>query len=168
MHRLLTGPLTLERVTIPIVGLSPDHQGLRLVQLSDFHWDGLRLSPWLLRRAIAQSNAMTPDLVMLTGDFVTKEPTPIHELARHLATLESRYGVYAVLGNHDNFSLKERLTIIEGLQQAGIQVLWNQIAYPLGPGLAVVGLADLWSREFAPALAIRVLGPPMPASGAVS
>jgi len=162
MHRLLTGPLTLERVVIPITGLSSAHQGLRLVQLSDFHWDGLRLSPWLLHQAIDQSNAIDPDLVVLTGDFVTWEPTPIDELAAQLVRLTSRYGIYAVLGNHDNLSLAGRQRVQQGLQQVGIQVLWNQVAYPLGPDLPLVGLADLWSRDFAPAPLFEALAAHLP------
>ena len=43
--KFLTGPLTTERVVVPIRQLPEHLQGLRLVQLSDFHFDGKRLSP---------------------------------------------------------------------------------------------------------------------------
>jgi len=41
---------------------------------SDFHYDGLRLSEEMLEQAIAASNQAEPDLVVLTGDYVTDNP----------------------------------------------------------------------------------------------
>jgi hypothetical protein len=150
MHKLLTGALKVERLPIAIAGLPPALQGVRLVQMSDLHFDGLRLSDQLLREAIDASNATHPDLVVLTGDYITDDPSPIHKLATRLRRLQSRCGVYAILGNHDVYFPGAKAEVTEALNHAGIQVLWNQIAYPLGAGLPVVGLADLWSREYAP------------------
>lgn len=147
MHSLLTGPLTVERVTVAIRDLAPHLQGTTLVQLSDFHFDGLRLSADLLQQAITTCNEIAADLVVLTGDFVTDNPSPIHELARALDALRSRKGVYAVLGNHDNLTLKGRNTITAALGKAGVTVLWNEIAYPFAEAFPVVGLADLWSKD---------------------
>ncbi|MEO1300324.1 MAG: metallophosphoesterase, partial [Cyanobacteria bacterium J06636_16] len=104
----------------------------------------------LLQAAITQSNAIFPDLVLLTGDFVTDDPEPIYELAKFLKRLESRHGTYAVLGNHDNITTSGRLNIIDALYKVDITVLWNEIAYPLGGALPLVGLADLWSGECRP------------------
>ncbi len=151
MHRLLTGPLTIERIQVPIADLPIALKGTRLTQLSDFHFDGLRLSEKLLAQAITASNAAQPDLVTLTGDFVTDEPDAIYNLVPWLQKLESRYGIYAVLGNHDNRYRRSRSIVTRALNDNGIQVLWNQIAYPLGPNFALVGLADFWSSEFDPA-----------------
>lgn len=148
MYPWLTGGLTVERVTVPITDLPAELVGITLVQLSDFHFDGLRLSPRLLAAAIAASNHLQPDLVMLTGDYVTKDPAPIHGLALYLKQLQSRYGVYGVLGNHDDITPQGRQEIQSALQGAGVKVLWNAITYPLGPGLPLVGLADLWSGPF--------------------
>jgi uncharacterized protein len=152
MHWLLTGPLTVERVGVSIAGLPEQWRGLKLVQLSDLHYDGVRLSEALLAQAIEASNQAEPDLVLLTGDLVTDNPAPIDELAKRLKRLQSRFGVYAILGNHDNRGLATRKAIIQGLQKADITVLWNQVAYPLGNDLALVGLADFWSKQFNPAL----------------
>jgi predicted MPP superfamily phosphohydrolase len=145
LYPLLTGPLTVEQITVSVVGLPLRLAGTRLVQLSDFHFDGLRLSPKLLQAAIAQCNALNPDLVVLTGDFVTQDARPIYPLAAALQQLQSRYGCYAVLGNHDDVTPSGRLMVIDGLNRAQVTVLWNEIAYPLGPDLPLVGLADLWS-----------------------
>ncbi|KAM3101206.1 metallophosphoesterase [Phormidesmis sp. 146-12] len=148
MHRILTGALKVDRLTIPITGLSPQLEGTTIVQLSDLHYDGIRLSDDLLAQAIDATNQAEPDLIVLTGDFVTDDPAPIHTLVRHLKHLESRAGIYAVLGNHDLYYRKGKATIVEALTSVGIQVLWNQVVYPLGEELAIVGLPDLWSPDF--------------------
>ncbi len=162
MHRLLTGPLTVERLQIAIAGLPANLKGTRLAQLSDFHFDGIRLSKELLEEAIATTNASQPDLILLTGDFITDIPTPIHELAERLGTLKSQHGIYAVLGNHDIRYRHSRLEVTNALQLNGIQVLWNEVTYPLGSQLALVGLADYWSTDFKPSTLLSQLDEAMP------
>jgi uncharacterized protein len=164
MHRIFTGPLRVERLTIPIVQLSDRLVGTTLVQLSDFHYDGRGLSDRLLWEAIAVSNKINPDLVLLTGDYVTHSPDSIYTLVSHLKHLQSRAGVYAVLGNHDiGYRQCYYYTeIIEAMAQGGIQVLWNQVVYPLGTDLALVGLADLRSGKFAPRATMGHLDPEIP------
>lgn len=71
MHWLLTGPLSVEKLTVAIADLPDELQGTKLVQLSDFHYDGLRLSEEMLAQAIAATNEAEPDLIVLTGDYVT-------------------------------------------------------------------------------------------------
>lgn len=151
MHRLLSGRLSVERLTFEMIGLPETLQGKTIVQLSDLHFDGLRLSEDLLAEAIAATNQIQPDLIVLTGDYVTDEPTPIHDLALWLQKLSSRSPTYAILGNHDIHFPGARAEVTAALTEVGIHVLWNQIAYPFGPDLPIVGLADFWSREFDPA-----------------
>lgn len=162
MHKLLSGELSIERLTIEITGLPRALHGTKLVQLSDLHFDGLRLSEKLLAEAIAASNQTQPDLVVLTGDYVTDDPTPIHDLASWLKKLNSRLGTYAVLGNHDIHLPGAKAEVTTALMDVGIQVLWNRIAYPLGTELPIVGLADFWSREFNPAPVMNQLDTAVP------
>ena len=162
MNRLLSGPLSIESVTIEISDLPSYLTGIRIVQLSDLHYDGLRLSEQLLAKAIAATNRAQPDIVVITGDHVTDDPTPALPLAERLQSIQSRSGVYAILGNHDIVPAIARTTITRAFTQAGIQVLWNQIAYPFGPALPLVGLADYWSREFNPAIVMSPLSPSTP------
>ncbi|MBD2518297.1 metallophosphoesterase [Nostoc sp. FACHB-973] len=162
MHWLLSGPLSTEKLTVKIAGLPAPLQGKKLVQLSDFHYDGLRLSEGMLEKAIAVSNQAEPDLVLLTGDYVTDDPQPIHQLILRLKHLQSRCGIYAILGNHDIHYKHAKTEVTEALTSIGIQVLWNEIAYPLGKELPLVGLADTWSREFNPGLVMNRLNPDTP------
>ncbi|UKO96361.1 metallophosphoesterase [Nostoc sp. UHCC 0870] len=162
MHWLFTGRLSVDKLTVKIAELPPSLQGLKLVQLSDFHYDGLRLSEKLLEEAIAATNEAEPDLILLTGDYVTDDPTPIHQLALRLKYLQSRYGIYAVLGNHDIHYSHSQAEVTTALTSIGVNVLWNEIAYPLGQDLPIVGLADYWSKEFNPAPIMAQLNPSTP------
>jgi hypothetical protein len=148
MHSILSGPLSVEKLTVAIADLPRSLQGTKLVQLSDFHYDGRCLSEQMLSQAITASNEAEPDLVLLTGDYVTDDPAPIHQLVLRLKHLQSRAGIYAVLGNHDIRYSGSKTEITTALNSIGIHVLWNEIAYPLGHSLPLVGLADYWSREF--------------------
>jgi uncharacterized protein len=161
MHRLLSGALSIESRTIPIQDLPERLVGTVIAQLSDFHFDGLRLSKSLLIKTIEKVQALNPDLIALTGDFVTDDPSPIYELAGYLKHLPSRYGMVAVLGNHDIYRAGARGMVTQALEQAGICVLWNDIATPMGEDFPVVGFADYWSHEFDPRVLNR-LDPAVP------
>ncbi|MEH1866661.1 MAG: metallophosphoesterase [Nostoc sp.] len=162
MHWLLSGPLSREELTVKIVGLPASLQGKKLVQLSDFHYDGLRLSEEMLEKAIAVTNEAKPDLILLTGDYITDDPAPIHQLIPRLKHLQSHSGIYAILGNHDIHYKNAKTEVTDALTSIGIHVLWNEIAYPLGKELPLVGLADYWSREFYPAPVMNQLNPDTP------
>jgi predicted MPP superfamily phosphohydrolase len=147
-------PLKVERLTIAIADLPSALVGLKLIQLSDLHYDGLRLSDQLLEQAISVSNQENPDLVLLTGDYITDDPTPIQALSYRLKSLNSKIGIFACLGNHDIENFEARIKVTEALESEGINVLWNAIATPFGPDFPIVGLADYWSQDFRPGLAV--------------
>jgi predicted MPP superfamily phosphohydrolase len=162
MHWLLSGPLSIEKLKVKIADLPASLEGTKLVQMSDFHYDGLRLSEEMLEQAIAISNEAEPDLVVLTGDFVTDDPSPIRQLVLRLKHLYSSAGIYAVLGNHDLKYSYSKAEVTSALTSIGINVLCNEIAYPLGEELPIVGLADYWSREFNPQVVMNQLDPAKP------
>lgn len=150
MHWLFSGPLSVEKITVKITDLPASLDGTTLVHLSDLHYDGLRLSEKTLEQAIAISNEADPDLIILTGDYVTDDPSPIHKLVQRLKHLQSRAGICAVLGNHDLHYKYSQAIITDALTSIGVQVLSNQIAYPLGEELPIVGCADYWFGKFDP------------------
>ncbi|EAZ92456.1 metallophosphoesterase [Crocosphaera chwakensis] len=159
---LLSEPLRVERLTIPIKGLSSLLEGTKIVQLSDLHDDGLCLSSELLTHAITLSNQEQPDLVVLTGDYITNEANTIYSLAPKLKLLQSRVGTYAVLGNHDVLSRQGKPIVTEALTEANIKVLCNEIVSPFEDNLPIVGLADFWSGEFNPEPIMAQLGESQP------
>ncbi|NET56154.1 MAG: metallophosphoesterase [Symploca sp. SIO2E6] len=162
MHSIFSGSLCVEQVKVAIANLPTELQGTKLVQLSDLHYDGWRLSEKMLAQAIAATNQAEPDLIVLTGDYVTDNPAPIDQLAQRLKYLQSRFGIYAILGNHDLYYHYSKVRVIDALTSIGIKVLWNEVAYPLGQGLPLVGLADLFSPEFNPAPTMNQLTPHTP------
>jgi len=124
----------LVSVEIPLARLPVAWDGLTIVQLSDFHYDpDLTVPP--IRKAIEITNELRPDLIVLTGDFVTVPPfSKIFHNKKHsarvaepcaalLRQLLAPLGVFAVLGNHDGDSDPE--FIVECLQANRIQVLRN-------------------------------------------
>jgi uncharacterized protein len=107
---------------------------LRIVQISDPH-----LGPWqsvaALRRRIAELCAHEPDLVLLTGDFLTMEgrgtPGALAEALAPLHDLEGR--TFAILGNHDHESVEE---VTHGLASNRIRLLVDDevlVETPAGP-----------------------------------
>ena len=162
MHRLLTGKLRVEYLTIPIANLPANLSGTKIVQLTDFHYDGVRLSEWLLEEAIAAANEAEPDLIVLTGDFITYDPAPIYSLVKRLKNLQSRAGIYAVLGNHDYYLPGAKRVVAHALNSVEIRVLYNEAIYPLGSELALVGFADFGSGDFAPKPVMASINPAIP------
>ncbi|MEM9807361.1 MAG: metallophosphoesterase [Cyanobacteria bacterium P01_D01_bin.56] len=148
MRPLFSGPLTVEALQIPIRDLPANLEGKVIVQLSDFHYDGERLSDRMLQDAIATIPTLNPDLVVFTGDFVTTVPDPIHKLATQLSTITQAYPTLAILGNHDHWCSDAGPTITEALSQIGVTVLRNQITFPFGPDLPIVGLNDYYHPDF--------------------
>ena len=162
MPLIITEPLKIEKINIAIADLPRSLIGTKIVQLSDLHYDGVRLTENILADAIAASNQENPDLVFLTGDFVTDDPTPISQLALRLKALKSKFGVYGCLGNHDSVSKESEQQIIQALGAVKIKVLFNEIVYPLGGQLAIVGLPDFWSRAFQPKHILAQINPAIP------
>lgn len=154
---IFTEPVKVEHRTIAIKNLPACMSGKVLVQLSDLHYDGLRLSSKTLDKAIALSNQANPDLVLITGDFVTNDPSRIYPLIERLVTLQSKRGIYGCLGNHDLIPSTAGAKIIQVLADIRIKILWNEVVYPLGDGLAIAGMPDLWSKEFHPSKTLEAI-----------
>ncbi len=139
--------IEIKHVEIGIADLPEAFDGFRIAQLSDIHLD-LFTEPFFLRHAIHKINALRPDAVCLTGDFVTELRTfpkyPIQaawKCAAMLKTIECRR-VFAILGNHD--TLVNPVEISNALSHHGILVLRNDNAMieHNGARLWLAGLED--------------------------
>ena len=121
-------------IEMPLRRLPAAFDGFRIALLSDFHYDEF-FSIHPIRRAVEMVNGIVPDLVVLTGDFVTvsmlvdfvhdekKSALAAEPCAKLLAPLRSRLGSMATLGNHDIDADPDYVT--EALQSQGIAVLRN-------------------------------------------
>lgn len=100
--------LIIERRTLSFPALPPALAGLRLVHLSDLHVGPLT-DRHALAHALACVNALEADVICVTGDVVDSRKTEIAAWLPLLATLRARFGVFAILGNHDRESGAERV-----------------------------------------------------------
>jgi predicted MPP superfamily phosphohydrolase len=92
----------VRRVRVPLAKLPASADGYTIVQLTDIHI-GWTLGERFAETVVAKVNALSPDLIVLTGDLVDGH---VRELAPHvapLAGLRARDGVYAVTGNHEYY-----------------------------------------------------------------
>lgn len=122
--------------------LAPDFAGLRVVQLSDIH-HGLYTDLPEVERAVGIANKLEPDLVALTGDFVSNSPSYIEPVAHALSKLQAPLGVYAVLGNHDYRVGADAVTA--ALEARGMVVLRNRhvLLRRNGSSITVAGVDDV-------------------------
>jgi uncharacterized protein len=121
----LTEPfmLSIERQEIFLNRLPPKLDGLRIVHLSDFHYGPL-VNPKHLERAVKAANELRPDVIALTGDYISQDRIYAEPCAEVVGKLRARHGVYAVLGNHDHWT---DATLIADLFRAeGVRVLVNE------------------------------------------
>lgn len=120
-------------------------EGLRIAQISDIHMDEYT-EPYFLHQVVDKINALKPDVVLMTGDFISERPCPrsfalgaAWQCAEILDELHCRQR-YAALGNHDvNVGSFE---VTEALAAHGIRVLKNE-HLPLERGDARIWLAGV-------------------------
>lgn len=127
--------LSLTQVVIPVPSLPPAFDNFTIAHLSDFHYDPI-FTAKPIRDAVHAVNQLNPNVVVLTGDFVTipffgskrraisRIGTQAEPCADVLSQLRPTQGTFAVLGNHDQSSQPTLIT--ESLQSRGIRVLRNQ------------------------------------------
>jgi predicted MPP superfamily phosphohydrolase len=144
-HRPTEGSLEVTERRVSIPGLADSFRGFRIVQLTDIH-HGLYLPLAAVMEAVALVNRLRPDVVALTGDFVTYSRAFVEPVATVLGMLRARYGVYAVLGNHD-FRVGADL-IARELRRAKIEVLRNSHTQirRYGHPLYIAGIDDVRYR----------------------
>ena len=135
--------------------------GTRIAHVSDLHLSRTVRAEYL-NRCIERINQLEADIVLLTGDYITYDIRGKYrkQVAALLGQIESRFGIYACLGNHD-YGLKamppERrndilIKFIRSLKEKGINLLRNESALLdiHGEPLRLVGLGDLKVGDFHP------------------
>ena len=87
-----------EKLNLP--SLPKSFKGFKIVQISDIHL-GSWSSAKPLQRAVDIINDLQPDVVLFTGDIVNYSTRETRGFESVLAQIKAKYGVFAVLGNHD-------------------------------------------------------------------
>lgn len=141
-----------EKVEVGISGLNRNFEGLRIVQISDLHLPCFYHHPDVLMRAMERINNYHPDLIINTGDFTTFGWREFGRNDTILSRAKSRYGNFAVMGNHDagtynpDFTQADmennRLILKNLVESSGYKVLndENTIVKIGDASLAVIGV----------------------------
>jgi predicted MPP superfamily phosphohydrolase len=100
--------LETSEVEVPLKGLPPEFDGFTILHLSDLHLGTVSLNGRALRRALEWAEAEEVDLVVFTGDLLSRARGAA-ALREALERLRAHHGVLAVLGNHDIPSVRDVL-----------------------------------------------------------
>jgi len=104
LHERLDIGTTRHRVNLPRLPRAFD--GFRVAQLSDIH-----IGPFMpsadIRKCVSMANELKPDLVALTGDFITWDRSTQGAVVEALRGLKAPYGIFGCLGNHEHWSHAE-------------------------------------------------------------
>jgi predicted MPP superfamily phosphohydrolase len=129
---------------------------IRILHLSDLH-ASLLVPLSMIHRAITAGIAEKPDLICLTGDFIThRGDFRADEYSATLRRLSAAAPAYAVLGNHDggewawrHHGNRSHKPVERILEDAGVELLHNRAmeAEVRGARVNLVGVGDLWSDE---------------------
>jgi len=121
VREALGGP-ELRKVEIGLARWPRALDGYRIVQLSDLHF-GPILDRRFARQLVERCAALTPDLIVITGDLVDGSVERVGAEVAPLAALRARHGVFFVTGNHDYYSGPDAW--VAHIQAMGIDVLRN-------------------------------------------
>ncbi len=132
-------PIEITHHEVPLPNLPTTLDGIRLVHLTDFHV-GCGDSAASSREAAALVNSLSPDLILLTGDYVNRRVSEIEPSAEILSSLRAHRGIFASLGNHDYYA--DSGAMAAALRRIGFRVLDNE-SVEISPGLWIAAIDDL-------------------------
>ncbi|MFA5348825.1 MAG: metallophosphoesterase [Candidatus Paceibacterota bacterium] len=128
-----------ESIEIPFKNLSPEAAKLKIVQISDIHFEGFTTIP---RKISEELIRLKPDYLFITGDIVNWDIEKLDELNEFLLKLSAIQGMemFGVFGNHEYLSKKFPL-VEKMLNESAIRFLHNQSVL-LKEGINLVGVDD--------------------------
>ncbi len=163
--------LVVRHETLSINNWNPAFDGLKIVMLGDIHGGSNYVTEERLGEIVARTNEQNADLIVMLGDYVSEsvEDQPVEKvglkmpmatIATNLAGMKAKYGVFAVLGNHDGWYNDD---IVAGeFARVGYKVLRHEVAVieKDGQRLRIFGMIDhlklnkTWKQTSADAKAI--------------
>lgn len=93
--------LKVDRHDLYFADLPPEFDGLRLVQLSDFHLGTYGRGNRFVAKVIDTVLGLNPDLIVFTGDLVNIDEHEVEPHTQELQRLKAPLGVLSIMGNHD-------------------------------------------------------------------
>lgn len=144
--------ISIERHTVRIKRLPQAFRGLRIAQVSDFHYAEFT-EPYFIRDVVERVNLLQPDVVLFNGDYVTEgffSRQHTNNFAHQCAEILSRIQCpdrFAVLGNHDSGIAKP--AVMDALAIHKIPLLHNSYM-PVerdGARLWIAGTGDAFWKD---------------------
>lgn len=115
--------IAIEQKTLRLERLPPELDGLTIAHLSDLHMTG-HLGPEFYEQVVAETNALDPDLVAITGDILEKDRC-LAWGPSILGKLRAKHGKYFILGNHE-WRLRDAGVLRDALTAAGLTDLGSR------------------------------------------
>lgn len=140
------GEVDVKEVGVKLERLPKELSGLTIAQLTDIHIGAL-IGKRFVSQVVEKTNALRPDVILITGDLVDGSVEELEAHAAPLAALRARYGVYFVTGNHEYYSGVEPW--IAHLGRLGIRVLRNErVSIGDAASIDLAGIDDAYSSRY--------------------
>jgi len=137
----------IHTVEIVLPGLPAGLDGFRLVQLTDLHASRLLQQDWMAA-VVEATNALEPDLIVLTGDLADGSVRARADDVEPLRKLTAPQGVYAIPGNHEYYT--EYRQWLDRLRELDLRLLLNEhaVLQMEGGTLVLAGVTDPAASRF--------------------
>lgn len=145
--------LVISEAILKVPHWSKELNGFKIVAISDIHAGSNSITEERLQKIAEAANAQNPDVIVLLGDYVSQIrgmrgplKMPIEVIAENLKGMRAKYGIYAVIGNHDHWYNEAKCR--EAFEKAGFKVLENEMAsINLNrKTISLIGIEDFWKR----------------------
>lgn len=137
----------VKRFEVVIPGLAKEFDGYKVVHLTDLHLSKLLQGPWA-EQVVTRANALSPDLIVISGDLIDGTPDARKNDYPPLGDLQAKDGVYAVAGNHEYYAYFKRWMRV--FDELGIRMLENEhvVLHKDGAQLVLAGVPDKIGANF--------------------
>lgn len=140
LYSLLNGirsPI-VKNLQVSIKNLPKDLAGFRIVQLSDLHINALTNTK-KLESLVKKVNGLNPDIIVITGDLIDADFCKLDHFCETLKRLSSKYGTYAVTGNHEFYS---GIPLFEKIAKLSDITLLRNSHVKIGCAIELAGIDD--------------------------
>lgn len=139
--------IQVTKLTVKDKAFAKNLRDIKIVQISDLH---IREFGYTEKKLIRVLDKLKPDILLITGDFVDSISgiKPCFEVLRNL---KARYGIYAILGNNEDYFFSgQRQRFVEDLKQLGIRVMEHEavhLDFENGSSFWLVGISEHFTTE---------------------
>ncbi len=137
----------IRTITARLPNLPPALHGMNIVQLTDLHVGPILKKDWVFE-VVEEVNAIDPDIIVMTGDYIDGTVEEVLDELRPLADMRAKYGIFAVTGNHEYYWNAKEWS--EAIRCLGIDLLNNEhrLITVETDTLVIAGIPDAGAGRF--------------------